>query len=142
MPTLKTKYSQLLKIRKQKVDSIENVLAILNRYKDSLEKEIVSITKDINMIEEPDSGRFLDFVSKKYSFESMINLKKNKKMMLAQKNKEIEIAKREYKKALMEYEKIKYLDDLAIQKKLDKIKKDESKMLDEISVLTYKRRNS
>ncbi len=138
---MKTKYSQLLKIRKQKVDSIENKIAILNKTKEILSKEITGISKDIDDLKMPKRGKFKNMLMKNHSFEMLISLKKEKEFLVLEKLKEIQNAQYEYKIALMEFEKIKYLENLQIQKKLEKLKKDEQKMLDEISTVNYKRRN-
>ncbi len=138
---MKTKYSQLVKIRKQKVDSIENIIAVLNRYKENLKSDIESLLSDIKRLEVPKKGEFLNYLSKNYTFDTLMSQKKEKQRQLEQKNQEIKIAQQEYKKAMMEYEKIKYLEDTIIQKRIKKMQKDEEKILDEVSVLTYKRRS-
>ncbi|NPA73099.1 MAG: FliJ family protein [Epsilonproteobacteria bacterium] len=138
---MKTKYSQLVKIRKQKVDSIENIIAVLNRYKDILNSDIESILKQIKEIEVPKKGEFVKFLSRNYTFETLMNRKREKELQLRQKEEEIKIAQQEHKKALIEYEKVKYLEDVVIQEKLKKMQKEEEKMLDEVSIITYKRRH-
>lgn len=138
---MKTKYSQLLKLRKQQVDSIENKIAILNKYKNMLNDEITDISKDVNNLKIPKKGRFKKLLAQNHSFEIQMNLKREKEFLLLEKLQEIKNAQSEYKIALMEFEKIKYLEDLQIQKKLEKLKKDEQKMLDEVSTMNYKRRN-
>lgn len=138
---MKTKYSQLLKVKKQKVDSIENEIALLNSKKNSTEKDIENLKEEINSLKKPKEGKFGIFVSASYSFDTLFMLKKEKETFLQHIDNELEQKRDEYKKAKMEYEKIKYLEDLEIEKKLDKIKKDEQKLLDEMSVITYKRRS-
>lgn len=137
---MKTKYSQLLKVKKQKVDSIENEIALLNSKRKSIEKDIENLKEEISSLNKPQEGKFDIFLSVSYSFDTLFALKKEKEFYLQHIEIELEQKREEYKKALMEYEKIKYLEDLEIEKKLDKIKKDEQKLLDEMSVLTYKRR--
>jgi len=138
---MKTKYSQLLKVKKQKVDSIENEIAFLNTKKDSIKKEKEKLEKEIKSLDKPKKGKFDIFLSVSYSFDSLFTFKKEKELLLKHTEFELSQKQNEYKKALVEYEKIKYLEDLEIEKKLDKIKKDEQKLLDEMSVVTYKRRN-
>jgi hypothetical protein len=138
---MKTKYSQLLKLRKQQVDSIENKIAILNKYKEMLNDEIMDISKDADSLQMPKKGKFKKLLAQNHSFEILMNLKREKEFLLLEKSKEIQNAQSEYKIALMEFEKIKYLEDLQVQKKLEKLKKDEQKMLDEVSTMNYKRRS-
>ena len=137
---MKTKYSQLLKVKKQKVDTIENEIAFLNSKKHIVENEIENITDEINSIDKPKEGQFGTFLSISYSFDTLFSLKKSKESILQEIENELSQKRDEYKIALMEYEKIKYLEELIIEQKLDKIKKDEQKLLDELSVVTYKRR--
>ncbi len=138
---MKTKYSQLLKLRKQKIDSIENEIAVLNKKKEILNRTIIDTSKDVNELKMPKRGRFQNMLVKSHSFEMLIALKKEKEFLLLQILEEIKNTQYEYKMALMEFEKIKYLEDLQIKKRLKKLKKDEQKMLDEISTINYKRRN-
>lgn len=45
---------------------------------------------------------------------------------------------RQFKKAMIEYEKFNYLQTQELEAHQTKIKKEEAKMLDEIGVITYK----
>lgn len=137
---MKTKYSQLLKVKKQRVDTIESEIALLNSKKELIKKEIEELISQMDGIKKPKEGKFGIFLSASYSFDKLHSFKKDKEEILRQKESELSQKRQEYKMALMEYEKIKYLEDLLIEQKLDKIKKDEQKLLDELSTLTYKRR--
>ena len=137
---MKTKYSQLLKVKKQKVEIIENEIALLNSKKEFIKKEIAELILQINSLKKPKDGKFGTFLSASYSFEKLHSFKKDKEEILRQKESELHQKREEYKRALMEYEKIKYLEDLLIEEKFDKIKKDEQKLLDELSQVIYKRR--
>ncbi len=137
---MKTKYSQLLKVKKQKVDGIENKIALLNAQKNKIAVELEVLKREINDLKLPKEGKFGQFVTASFAFEKLMGVKKEKEKEIDSKNSQIIEARNEYKMALMEYEKIKYLEDLIIKEKLAKNKKDEQKLLDEISVLTYKRR--
>ncbi|MCF6173737.1 MAG: flagellar export protein FliJ, partial [Campylobacteraceae bacterium] len=57
---------------------------------------------------------------------------------LRAKNFELTNKHEEYKKARLEFEKIKYLGEQEIAKKIQKMKKEEQKSLDEISNMLYK----
>ena len=137
---MKTKYSQLLKVKKQKVEIIENEIALLNSKKEIIKQEIAELILQIDAIKKPKEGKFGIFLSTSYSFKKLHSFKKDKEEILRQKESELTQKREEYKRALMEYEKIKYLEDLLIEEKLDKIKKDEQKLLDELSQAIYKRR--
>jgi len=137
---MKTKYSQLLKVKKQKVDFVENEIARLNLKKSQIENEINSIENEISSIKKPQDGRFGEFLTISFSFDKLVALKKEKKLYLEYIQTELINKQNEYKYELKEYEKIKYLEELIIKEKLAKIKRDEQNLLDELSVITYKRR--
>ncbi len=137
---IKTKYTQLVKVKKQRVDTIENEIAILNSKRESIKNEIDRLALQISSLQKPKDGKFGIFLSVSYSFGKLHSLKKSKEEVLSQKESELHRKQEEYKVALMDYEKIKYLEDLLVGKKLDKIKKDEQKLLDELSQTVYKRR--
>ncbi len=137
---MKTKYSQLLKIKKQKIETIENTITILNLEIKKNEFEIEKIINDIKSLKSPKSGKFSIIMAYNYSFETLIHSKKEKQLLLIQKKEKLSKLQKDYKTALIEFEKVKYLEDLIIKEKIEKDKKEEQKMIDEISVMNFSRR--
>ena len=75
---MKTKYSQLLKVKKQKVELIENEIALLNSKKELIKKEIEELILQINSLKKPKDGKFGVFLSISYSFDILFSLEKSK----------------------------------------------------------------
>ncbi len=138
---MKTKYSQLLKIKKQKVETIENAITNLNLEIKKNEFEIEKTINDINSLKKPKSGKFSIIMAHNYSFENLVYFKKEKQFLLIEKKEKLLKLQKEYKTALIEFEKVKYLEDLIIKKQMEKDRKKEQKMIDEISVMNFKRKS-
>ncbi|EFR48969.1 hypothetical protein HCMG_01142 [Helicobacter canadensis MIT 98-5491] len=76
----------------------------------------------------------MTFVHHKNEYRQTIDSKMGELALLKRQKQELQ----DYFKAQnIEYEKAKYLDGLEIKKNLEKAKKQESKDLDEISVMLY-----
>ena len=132
-------FSKISKINKQKLDKIESELYVIKSAIRSIEDEIEGIYGMIGDLEIPQNGE----MKLLNSFQQNRKLLNNQKDMLSndlnKKNQELSNKQQEYKIAKLEFEKIKYLEEEEIAKRLEKLKKDEQKELDEISNLLFKR---
>ncbi len=132
-------YSKICKINKQKLDKIESELFIIKSEIKRIEREISEIYRDIGVLVIPQNGTIKEF-NVYTQKRSVLNLQKDRQRSdLNKKNLELSQKYDEYKKAKLEHEKMKYLEEQEISKKLKKIKKDEQKELDEVSTLLFKR---
>ncbi len=138
---MKTKYSQLLKIKKQKVETVENAISSLNLEIKKNEFEIEKMINDINSFKKPKSGKFSIIMAHNYSFNALVYSKKEKQFLLMQKKEKLLKLQKDYKTVLIEFEKVKYLEDLIIKEQMEKDRKKEQKIIDEISVMNFKRKN-
>ncbi len=138
---MKTKYSQLLKIKKQKIETIENAITSLNLEIKKNEFEIEKTINDINSLKSPVSGKFSIIMAYNYSFDALVRSKKEKQLLLIQKKEKLLKLQKEYKMALIEFEKVKYLEDLIIKEQMEKDRKKEQQIIDEISVMNFKRKS-
>ncbi|NOX15917.1 MAG: FliJ family protein [Epsilonproteobacteria bacterium] len=131
-------FSKISKINKQKVDKIESELFLLKSAIRQIEEKIKSIYTDVDKLEIPKSGD----VSLLFIFQEQRKVLNKQKNRLSKKlhTKNLELANKheEYKKARIEFEKIKYLEEQEIAKKIEKLKKEEQKNLDEISNMLYR----
>ena len=132
-------FSKISKINKQKLDKIESELYVIKSAIRSIEDEIEGIYDMIGDLKIPQNGE----MKLLNSFQQNRNLLNNQKDMLTsdlnKKNQELLNKQQEYKIAKLEFEKIKYLEEEELAKRLEKLKKDEQKELDEISNLLFKR---
>ena len=125
---MKTKFTQLVLLHKKKVDEIEmmlqkNAQAILVK-----QNEIDTLVQEFASLQSPTNGiyqNFLTFVHHKEEFRQLIDFKIQ------------ELALLKHERQNIEFEKAKYLDGLEIKKRLEQIKKQEMRDLDEISVMLY-----
>lgn len=139
---MKTKFTQLVLLRKRKVDEVEMELQKNAQAISAKQAEIDALVQEFAMLKEPQSGiyqNFLSFVYHKNAYRDTINFKMQELALLKQQRRELQ---EHFKIYNIEYEKAKYLDNTEIKKMLDKVKKQEGRDLDEISVMLYANKNS
>ncbi|QCT93929.1 hypothetical protein FE773_01650 [Caminibacter mediatlanticus TB-2] len=132
---MKTKFDSVVKIKKQKVDKIERNIQKINSSIKMLKMKIEELRKSFNSLSLPSSGNFATlqqislqkntFLSEIKSYENQIKILENRKSELI----------KELKKANIEYEKMKYLQNEEIKKKIKNIRLKESKEMDEIAII-------
>ncbi len=132
-------YSKISKINKQKLDKVESELYVIRQAIFKIENEIRDIYKYIDSLIIPQNGD-IKLLSSFQESRRVLNVQKDMLMGDLQVQK-LELSKKqqEYKEAKLEHEKIKYLEEEEIAKRLEKLKKDEAKELDEISNQLFKR---
>ena len=132
-------YTKISKINRQKLDKVESDLYVIRQAIFKIEDEIGNIYNYINNLVIPQNGD-IKLLNSFQESRRVLNLQKG---ILARdlQVKSLELSKKqqEYKESKLEYEKIKYLEEEEIAKKLEKLKKDEAKELDEISSQLFKR---
>ena len=130
---MKTKFSELLKVRKQKVSEIERKLASIRAQKAQTLTEIAEIDSQIQHFKIPESGDFnamrMAFAQKDFLYRDKLQ----KENMLKYYDQEINNINILYKEVSLEYEKIKHLNALEREKILEAQKREEAKRLDEIA---------
>ncbi len=134
---MKTKFTQLVVLRKKKVDEAELMLQKNAQQIQVKQAEIDALVREFATLEEPKSGvyqAFLTFVHHKNEYRQTIDSKMGELALLKKQKQDLQ---EHFKVQNIEYEKAKYLDGLEIKKVLEKLKKQETKDLDEISVMLY-----
>ena len=134
---MKSQFSKIAKIRKQKRDAIERELIKSQNKERLLTHKIAKLYEDIAAVQVPKEGmvsllvmineqkRILSSEKKRYEVEVVATQKATKKLQL------------EYQKAHVEYEKIKYLEEQELKAMMDKMKREEQLYLDEVSTLLF-----
>jgi flagellar biosynthesis chaperone FliJ len=130
---MKTKFSELLKLRKQKVSEIERALADKRHEKDQLLLQISEILVKIQHFTLPQSGDIAAFQMANAQKNYLFKEKEHKENMIKYFDQEIEILNSLYKEANIEYEKVKHLHQLEEQKMVDARLREEAKQMDEIA---------
>jgi flagellar biosynthesis chaperone FliJ len=139
---MKTRYTSLLKVKKNELDKSERELQkanqILNDAKSSLEEAYLLL----ETLELPKSGTIQEMLSAKAFISTQREIVEEKKKWVAFAQEQVVFAIDKLKVSNVEYEKFKYLDFEEIKKivKLRNLK--EVKDLDEIALMTYNRKES
>ncbi len=132
-----SKFTPIAKVRKQQRDMVETRLAKARFEKHEIEQKLVSTCKEIDETKIPTSG---DISLMNMVRERLAIIRKEKDTLeesLFIKETEIQQLRDKYKRAHLEYEKIKYLEEQDFQEWMEKIKKDENLEMDEISNILF-----
>ena len=134
---MNSKFTPIAKVRKQQRDMVETRLAKARFEKYELEQKIIFTCKEIDETDIPTSGNIslMNMVR-----ERLAIIRKEKDTLeenLLVKENEIEQLRDKYKRANVEFEKIKYLEEQDFAEWMEKIKKEESLNLDEISNILF-----
>lgn len=134
---MKSQFSKIAKIRKQKREVVEKELLKSKNKEKMLLHKIASFYEQIHSISFPSEGTV-----------SMLSLIAEQKKILGRDKKsceqellsvqnEIRILQEAYKKAHIEYEKIHYLEEQELQAMIAKLKRQEQLDLDEVSTQLF-----
>lgn len=134
---MKSKFSQIVKVKKQNLDKIGMRLARSRAEVVMIEGFIAEANEQIASINLPASGQ----ISQIKSSLQLLNLARKEKEILTQRleltKKTVMHYERQYKNANLEYEKIKYLESEDFKAQIAKIKRVEQNMLDEFGAIRY-----
>ncbi len=130
---MKTKFSEILKVKKQKVSELEQQLAAKRAQKELLLVQLAEVLSKIEDFSFPKEGDFSGFKSAQYGLEYLSKEKEHKENMIKYFDQELENLNILYKEANIEYEKIKHLHELEEKMILQELLKKESKEMDEIA---------
>jgi len=136
----KSKFTPLLKLKKQTISAKEQTLMQCNNDIAIKQKEIDQNQEDMLNLSLPTQGNFaLYSYTQEQKRVITIFAKQLKKEEEWLKAKKINI-QNELKYLEIEYEKFNYLHQNEVDKKIEKLKKEEAKMLDEVAIIGYNRK--
>lgn len=134
---MKSKYSQVVKVRKQELDKAETNLLHARQRQMANEEALRAANAELQGIAMPKSGSSV-------LLKQTLEFKQIAKNMQNAALEKVELSKKEcahyqnlYKNANLAYEKMKYLETDEIKQKQEALKKAEQKMLDEVAVSKY-----
>lgn len=134
---MKSKFSKIAKIRKQKRETIERELLKSQNKEKMLNYKIASLYEEIISIRIPQNGA-VSLLSLVGEQKKILNRdKKHYEHELSLATAMTQKLQGEYQKAHIEYEKIKYLEEQELQAMIDKMKQQEQLYLDEISTMLF-----
>lgn len=134
---MKSQFTKIAKIRKQKRDAIERELMKSQNKERLLTHKIASLYDDIAAVQMPKEGlvTLLLMVNEQKSILNREKKRYEQELFVVQRN--TKKLQGEYQKAHIEYEKIKYLEEQELQAMMDKLKREEQLYLDEISTMLF-----
>jgi flagellar export protein FliJ len=134
---MQTKFTSIVKFKKQSVDKIELELMRANNSINEALGKIANLQKKITELHTPKSGTFAKLRGYQEIFTAHINdisdLHKELEHLKMKKN-QIEV---KLKNAYLDYEKMKHLDDIEREKYLSEKKRLEQEELNEISLMLF-----
>ena len=136
---MKSKFTQIVNIKKRNLDKIELNLARARNEAAVIEGFIAQATEQISKFEMPSSGSAADL---RGSLELLGAMRREKNLLterLELMKKNIAHLERQYKAANLEYEKMKYLQTQDFSAQIEKIKKAEAAALDEFATMNFTR---
>lgn len=134
---MKSQFSKIAKIRKQKRDAIERELMKSQNKERLITHKIASLYDDIAAVQMPKEGlvTLLLMVNEQKSILNREKKRYEQELFVVERN--TKRLQGEYQKAHVEYEKIKYLEEQELQAMMDKLKREEQLYLDEISTMLF-----
>jgi len=136
---MKKEFSDLVKIKKEDLKDLETKIREKNIQKESILKEIKELQNEIDSSSLPSEEKMGILNLFKESIKKTREAINQKKSFLKNIDQELESLQESYKEVSIEYEKIKYIDQLSTKRYKEKIQRKEQKDLDEISSLLYMR---
>lgn len=135
---MKSKYTPLVKLKKKELDKCEQEVIRANLGFNNASAALEESYTFLSTLSLPANGSMGEFLQ----IQSMITaqhetIEQNTQALAIAKAHQLQ-TKRQFKKAMIEYEKFNYLQTQELEVHKAKIKKEEAKMLDEIGVITYK----
>lgn len=134
---MKTKFSPVLKVKKQNLDKIEANLAKVRANAATLELNLAQIQGEILAREFPSNGTASDIQIALSQYDLLAGEKRRICEEIELNKKAILHFETQYKAAYIEFEKIKYLHDEEIKEFFKRAKVNEAKTLDEIATQRY-----
>lgn len=134
---MKTKYDSVLKVKKQHLDNAENELNKAKQRRLKYEQDYDLADEESKSLSLPSSGDIKSLRTNLNMIDIAREVKQRAKEKLELSNKELNHYQFVYKKAYLDYEKIKYLKEEDIRNQIKQKQKDEEKFIDELAISRY-----
>ena len=132
-----TKFSSLVKLKKNKMQKSEELLQKANIDLNSATKALEESYSFLGDFEEPQSGSISQLIASKTLLSAQRDVIEHNKSWIDFAQNQVRVAKQQLKTDMIEYEKFKYLETQEIKKMLDAKRVQEMKDLDEIALITF-----
>ena len=139
---MKTKFSSLVKLKKNKMQESEQVVSKANVALQNAKMALEEAYESLGDIQEPQGGMISSLLATRALLASQRSLiEKNKKWVDFAYSQLVQ-AKEQLKKDMIEYEKFNYLEVQEMKHIIKKEKEKESKDLDEVALMTYTQKDN
>ncbi len=135
---IKTKFDQVVKLKKLKAEEVENDLLSLNKQIENEQNKIVKLNEELANIKYPNSGNFSQILQIREMMKAEITQINQIQNGIEELNNQKQIINKRLKELKLDYEKIKFLQGEEIKKELKKRAQKEAKDMDEIAIMLYK----
>ena len=139
MAKLKTKFSQLVTLKKKTLDKSEQAVTDATQTLQNAKDALAESYNSLNTIQTPQNGNFAQLQANRVLLNSQRDLIAHNHEWINFAQQQLHNAKEQLKKDSIEYEKFKYLELQEVKKILQEQKKQEAKELDEIALMTFKK---
>ena len=136
---MKTKFDQIVKLKKLDVEKIERELLKQNQKIEKANQELTQFKIEFSKFEYPKTGNFALITQFKTMQTAFLREIKQKEEELVFLENQKTLLQGQLKDKQLEYEKIKYLQGEEIKKMVKKLKKEEAKNIDEIALMLFQR---
>jgi flagellar export protein FliJ len=138
---MKTRFSPLVKIKKNSMQNSEQVLQKANSNLNSATMALELSYNSLKDVEPPRSGTMSEMLASRTLLSSQRELISHNKRWVTFATSQVNEAKKQLKLDMIEHEKFQYLELQEIKQELQKRKLKEAKELDEIALMTYMEKN-
>lgn len=138
---IKTKFDQVVKLKKLKAEEVENDLLSLNKQIENEQNKIVKLNEELANIKYPNSGNFSQILQIREMMKAEITQINQIQNGIEELNNQKQIINKRLKELKLDYEKIKFLQGEEIKKELKKRAQKEAKDMDEIAIMLYKNKD-
>ena len=138
---MKTRFTSLVHVKKNMMQKSEHIVQQANENCKKAQEALKGSVSDLQNITLASHGKIAQLLANRTLIEAQRAIIQHNQEWLEYANKELQEAKEQLTKDMIEYEKYKYLEHEDIQKALKKMKIRESRDLDEIAVMTYTNKN-
>lgn len=137
---MKTRYTSLVSVKKNIMQKSERALQSANANLTNALLALELSFEELQNIDSPTTGQISDFLSARTLLDAQRAIIEHNQKWVAFARREIQEMQVQLKLDMVEYEKFNYLDHQEIQEILKKKKYEEAKELDEIALMTYKKK--
>lgn len=134
---MKTRFSSLVTLKKNTMQKSERVLQQANGNLQNAHNALQDSLEALSEIQAPQEGSMAQFLANRSLLDSQRLLIAQNEAWIVYAQKEVDDAKEQLKRDMIEYEKFKYLELQEIEKVLKAQKIQEAKDLDEVALMTH-----